>query len=266
MKKLTRRSYNRKIVVFGLSIFMSIAMVSTGFAAWVMSAAASQNANGSVSVGTISSTAITIDIDKWDEDEEIWSGDILSFDAVENDASGRIRAGADSEESDAQKYENLTMVISGTVSDATVAGGKVTMTITLPKGITSAITNKYLTLKSESANYAVDEATGKASFTVVLNTTQGDGMEGTFTYTLEFGWGDFFGGVNPCYFYDGEQDASDRTTGESSVSGTSISDAQMKTEMTEFRAMLVEAAEGAENVETLPYSGTIEILISASAN
>lgn len=37
MAKLTRNSYKRKIILFGVIVFMSIALISTGFAAWVMS-------------------------------------------------------------------------------------------------------------------------------------------------------------------------------------------------------------------------------------
>ena len=36
-QKLTRKSYKRNIIVFGLMFFMGIALVSTGFAAWVLS-------------------------------------------------------------------------------------------------------------------------------------------------------------------------------------------------------------------------------------
>ena len=35
--KLTRKHYNRKILSFGLVLFLAVALLSTGFAAWIMS-------------------------------------------------------------------------------------------------------------------------------------------------------------------------------------------------------------------------------------
>lgn len=37
MAKLTKNSYKRKVILFGVLLFMSIALISTGFAAWIMS-------------------------------------------------------------------------------------------------------------------------------------------------------------------------------------------------------------------------------------
>ena len=51
--KLTRKSYNRRIFTFGTLVFLSAALMSTGFATWIMSKDASQNQTGNVTMGTI---------------------------------------------------------------------------------------------------------------------------------------------------------------------------------------------------------------------
>ena len=50
MVKLTRNSYKRKIILFGVLIFASIALISTGFAAWIMSANASKDKDGNITL------------------------------------------------------------------------------------------------------------------------------------------------------------------------------------------------------------------------
>ena len=36
MVKMTRKSYKRRKIILGVSLFSSVALVSTGFAAWVL--------------------------------------------------------------------------------------------------------------------------------------------------------------------------------------------------------------------------------------
>ena len=56
--RYTRKSYKRKVVMFGLSIFMAIALSATGFAAWVISNDTENAQTGQVTVGAISDRAI----------------------------------------------------------------------------------------------------------------------------------------------------------------------------------------------------------------
>ena len=70
--KLTRKSYNRRIFTFGALVFLSIALMSTGFATWVMSQNATQNMEGGVNVGTITDGALEFTKEK-NEDELVKS-------------------------------------------------------------------------------------------------------------------------------------------------------------------------------------------------
>ena len=54
MSKITRQSYKRKKIVMGFALFGAIGLVSTGFAAWVLSGSTDKSSETSLSVGTVS--------------------------------------------------------------------------------------------------------------------------------------------------------------------------------------------------------------------
>ena len=58
--KLTRKSYRRKLIMFGAAIFMSLALTATGFAAWVLSQDTSVDAGGNGEVGIVSDNELKI--------------------------------------------------------------------------------------------------------------------------------------------------------------------------------------------------------------
>lgn len=249
MRKLTRRSYNRKLIVFGLVLLMAIGMISTGFAAWVMSSVNNADADAGVTVGTISDASMTVTIDQWKKEDgdstEKWYGDVLSFDAKNGDNVGRIRAdGTDAD-------EQLTMTISGKVTNV-AALGQLTLTIKLPDSLAAAIEAKYIALDDTNASYSAGTLTvtkDSLNYTLV-----DDSANATFSYTLTFEWGEFFGGMNPCEFYDSTVATRD------GVTGASITDENMKTEMNAFRAAITGSSEND------PYTGTIDITVAATTN
>ena len=75
MAKLTRNSYKRKIILFGVFVFMSIALISTGFAAWVMSQNAKEEVSGNVNVSTMTDASVSIKIYQSDNLGAIWQKD-----------------------------------------------------------------------------------------------------------------------------------------------------------------------------------------------
>ena len=245
MRKLTRRSYNRKLIVFGLVLLMAIGMISTGFAAWVMSSVNNANADANVTVGTISDASMTVTIDQWDEEAGEWTGDVLSFDARKGDNEGRIRAdGTDAD-------EQLTMTISGKVTNV-AALGQLTLTVKLPDSLAAAIEAKYIAIDDSDASYSAGTLTvTKESLNYTL---VDDNANATFSYTLTFEWGEFFGGMNPCDFYDSTVATRD------GVTGASITDENMKTEMDLFRKTITGDATNAT------YTGTIDITVAATTN
>ena len=81
--------------MLGLSLFISVGLITTGFSAWLISAVNGANANGDlVDVGTISADSVDIYIDQWTkgqgEQTESWKGEIIRFDAKDGDTTGRV--------------------------------------------------------------------------------------------------------------------------------------------------------------------------------
>lgn len=199
MAKITRKSYRRKRVVLGAVLLGGVALVSTGFAAWVLSANASETLPSNVKVGVISDTDMTIELDGSS------MGQTISFNAPSTDTTGRIRYG-----SDEIGAENLTITVSGTITNATYLD-HLSIKMDTITAITNAISADYIALVNEDGWYGNE-------FTI---STTGEGSTKTFSYELGFKWGGAFGNVNPSIYYD---DA-----------GSTIPDADMKTQLAAFK-------------------------------
>jgi len=252
MRKLTRRSYNRKLLVFGLSMFMAVAMISTGFAAWVMSSSDPADTKGGVTVGVVQNDMMLIKIEGHDEETGKLNVAPLLFDAKKDDNTGRVKALPGSE-------ENLSFTVSGYVTNASNVSN-VIFTIKLPEGLRDAVKQTYIEITSEG-NY--DKETGVLTHEVPLGSEYAEkpGSK-TFTYTLTFAWGDYFGGLNPSEFYDSTEKK--RIVDEEEVGdvGADIDPEVMEEEMEDFAEALRGGltADGEEPV--LSYSGNIDITVS----
>ena len=201
MAKITRKSYRRKRVVLGAVLLGGVALVSTGFAAWVLSANANETISSNVKVGVISDNEMTIELN------DSSMGQTISFNAPSTDTTGRIRYG-----SDEIGAENLTITVSGKIRNATYLN-HLSIKMDTIASITNAINANYIALVNEDGWYGNE-------FTI--NTIDG-GEESTktFSYELGFKWGTAFGGVNPSIYYD---DA-----------GKTVSDAEMKSQLVAFK-------------------------------
>lgn len=221
MAKLTRKSYQRKAMVVGATAFAGIALVATGFAAWVISSSATKNVPSNVQVGTISEKSIEITDVKFKEVGE-GTRDYFSFEPVKTDLSGRVRYdGKD-------HYENLSLVVTGKYKPAsyvnnfsiglrmgTVDGenftpdtgaekriedaAKVSNYIKLPACWAGATTGgDGVTFNTKGTEFTSTDGNGKI-------TVGADGVA-SFTYTISFEWGDHFKdgskNLNPSEFYD----------------------------------------------------------------
>lgn len=223
MAKLTRKSYQRKAMVVGATAFAGIALVATGFAAWVISSSATKNVPGNVQVGTISEKSIEITDVKFKEVGE-GTRDYFSFEPVKTDLSGRVRYdGKD-------HYENLSLVVTGKYKPAsyvnnfsiglrmgTVDGENFTPDTGAEKRIEDAANvSKYIKLPAcwagaTKGGDGVKFNTNGAGFTAPDGngkiTVDGDGLA-TFEYTISFEWGEHFKdgtkNLNPSEFYDSD--------------------------------------------------------------
>ena len=264
MRKLTRRSYNRKLIVFGLAIFLAFGMISTGFAAWLISSAATEEADAPVEVDKIDDESFELTIEQLDEAGTEWDGALLSFDAKKEDTTGRVQFQTNGENDGG---EQLELLLSGTVTNIGALGVQpetttksIKVDITLPASIVAAINADYLTASytvgTAKTDINVDGKTGDQTITVWIVPTANaqDATKGDFAITLKFGWGDAFNGKNPCEYYDLDE------------TGKNVTNEDMKTALTEFRATLVGIQTDDPDVLTKAYEGKIKFTVTASAS
>ena len=234
---MTRRSYKRKIITMGISIFSALALFATGFASWVLSSGAEEKVEGNVSVGTVSDNSVTfgtVTIEPTNAN--------ISFNPAENDTTGRVRWDGTHAESlsvtfevPITGYENIdTLTVALQVPDniakaaAFGVGGYHPSKdnqhyLVLPECTTNRYEYKEVT-EGDSTQYVLEAATptkGVALLNPAFTSTDGalcyapgEGYSDTWsiteqddgthllTYTVNFKWGNYFGGQNPSIFFD----------------------------------------------------------------
>lgn len=175
MAKLTRNSYKRKIILFGVIVFMSIALISTGFAAWVMSQEKKQSTSGNVTVGAVTEGNIEVILDPLTVKD-------FKFEPKESDTTGRVR-------NDGTNFVSLTVTVTGTIKNTQFLK-EATIKMNVKDAVKQAETAGYIILP-ECANSEV-----------VLTLTESGTNEKKFSYNITFKWGSKFGGENPGEYYD----------------------------------------------------------------
>ena len=238
MKKFTRKFYNKKLVALGLSAFMGIGLISTGFAAWVMSKDANTTPSGNVNVAVItdSSAQIVLTGDVTGDVNSGWTlNDAFSFDAPTNDNQGRIRFGG------AGKGEDLEVTITGQLTgNEGVDYDLIAQLVEYPQAIKDAIQQEYLEWYSEDTNYTTAKPLSMDA-------------QGNFSMTIRFKWGAKFGWMNPSKYYDEHED------------GKKILDDVMNAELQAFHKVIsagLTAKQGDETIEN--YSGVFKVTLTAT--
>ena len=200
--RLTRSSYRRKIITFGVSVFTSLALIATGFASYVLSTGAEKDKTGNVEVGVVTEASIGVGNITFAEA----TGDTVSFNPRTEDTSGKVRYDA-TDVTSTVNYENMSITFSATVSNISILDA-ITVEMTVPAGVQAAADAGYIVLP-ECVGEAVTivdngtvttDTTGGDAWTWTVS-TQNDGTA-TFTYTINFAWGDSFGGMNPGDYFD----------------------------------------------------------------
>lgn len=254
MKKYTRRHYNKKLLALGLSAFMGIGLISTGFAAWVMSKDENVEANGNVNVAVMKDSSISLTL--WDPtdigtkeltkdaDGKYQLTDTFSFDAEKDDNTGRMRyEGAEN------GGEDLTVTIYGTIEKKDI-DYSLKAELILPETVDAAISAGYLKISDETQAMLNDE--------IELN------PDGSFTIVIKLEWGDFFNGKNPSIYYD---EVCDGSTDEEPL-GDAISDDKMQEQMLTFWKVLT-GKDDIENISNIPsdytFDGKMTVKLTATA-
>lgn len=175
MAKLTRNSYKRKIILFGVIVFMSIALISTGFAAWVMSQEKKESLKGNVTVGAVTEGNIKITLDELKVKD-------FKFEPTKDDISGRVR-------NDGTNFESLKVTVTGTIENTQFLK-EATIKMNVEEAVEQAATAGYIVLPT-----CVEKEQ-------TLTLTDAGENTKKFSYDVEFTWGEKFGNENPGLYYD----------------------------------------------------------------
>ena len=214
-KKLTRSAYKRKMILFGLALFLSIGLISTGFATWMMSSSAKSESNGNVAIGVIQSANVSFEEIKVYRNNEYYDaendqygtevvlvtdlehnleGGFFSFEPHLSDLTGRVHAGESEYGS-----ESLSLTIKGVVGPIDVLKD-VTISMELSASVQKAVEVGYIEIPSVAEKNVV------LTYGHGLEFAEGSTTNLEFEYTIEFKWGSAFNHLNPGIYFD--EDAS----------------------------------------------------------
>lgn len=247
MAKLTRKSYQRKAMVVGATAFAGIALMATGFAAWVISSSTTKPLDGTVNIGVIKAQEIKINA--------TLSTDKFSFEPKKDDTTGRVRW-------DGTNFESLTTTLTGDFSPASYVNKfTVQLRIGTEEEIDAAGTGKtvwetnfetaagtaknYITLPEEVwCKEKVFDISGLSNKAETTDTKE-------FSQVISFGWGTAFAGMNPSEYYDKNE------------TGKKVTDEALKQTMDDFYAVMTKGtAETAK--DTIPFRVIIKADTSAA--
>lgn len=241
---MTRNSFKRKAIIFGVMIFMSIALISTGFAAWIISTNASKEETGNIKVGVITEKSIEVL-------GVTLSEKTFAFEPLKSDTSGRLRG------------DGVTECVMETVVTAYVTHTEYLKTLNIQlkldaaPGVKEAAKQGYIELP-ESAE--IKDVTTKL---VALGDSTEDaaykapeyGTVKKLVYTITFKWGSKFDKENPGIYFDLPK-YSDKTQ------ETYITDATMKETMTTFRKTMYGLDNDNPSATDLKFTVVLEAIAS----
>ena len=220
----------KKDLVMFTSVFASLAILSTGFAAWVISGGEEQTKEiGDIVVDTVQDNRHKLTIEEADTDTENSGKIIFGRPEKQENTNAWLKSNSD------DKIEKLSTFFKVTVTNA---AGKATDSIfgtkTFAEDVASedeqhknvyatALSNKYVGAvpSVEFVSEASDTATEVTTLTKV-----GDSEDGVVYIRLKFSWGVHFESKNPYEFYSTKElndikakDAVDSLTAMQTLSG-----------------------------------------------
>lgn len=226
MAKLTRKSYKRKKIAFAAVILGGVALVSSGFAAWVLSADATGNATGGVTVGEVKDASLEMTITRqeynfetsnWDNKPDDLNGAKFCFEPKKNDVQGTPAIGQTQNRvfNDGTNFEQMEIryvVAVSSMNEKAFKELKVQMeeTTTDKKIDTAVNTQKWVTAPKSYVGGGVTIASTDITTTQEVNKVQASSSDiaggKKYTWTIvfsdSFGWGETFKGTNPGNYFD----------------------------------------------------------------
>lgn len=197
-KKKTRS----KVIAASIAILSSAAVVSTGFAAWVISGGDSKQAEGTIAADTVSDAVHTLSELTWDT-----NGGKISFGAPETSTGGAFLNYTG--EIREKLVATGTFTVSNLTSGWTIDGLFDTSVLKVTEK-TTAVYPKDGEYVCKLPSYTEGPADSKKPGVYVevgTGTTVGTAVEtGNFKLSVVFGWGSKTGHTNPFTYYQTKDD------------------------------------------------------------
>lgn len=229
MKKVTRHAFSKKAIMITASLFVTLALITTGFAAWLISSGASGEGTGNITTATIDDAHLGLTVAMAE------GKDFVCFGPQADDKVPHIMYDPPKDGKKDDK-EVLTATVTGTIKNyvrlkefnitikisdkaLTAAGYEWTET---GEGSSKSRTYTYSAEKAYIAlpGYAVDtdgrflplpSDTSKTTAPKTISaedsmfTAGANANEKNFTFDVTFGWGEKFKGCNPGKYLDREE-------------------------------------------------------------
>lgn len=228
MKKVTRHAFSKKAIMITASLFVTLALITTGFAAWLISSGASGEGTGNITTATIDDARLGLTVAMAE------GKDFVCFGPQADDTVPHIMYEAP-KEGEKDDKEVLTATVTGTIKNYDrLKEFNITIKIS-DKALTAAgytwtetnegsLKNRTYTYNAGNAcislpEYAVDTdgrflplPSDTSKTTAPKTISAGDSMftdgatenEKKFTFDVTFGWGEKFEGCNPGRYLDRE--------------------------------------------------------------
>lgn len=229
MKKVTRHAFSKKAIMITASLFVTLALITTGFAAWLISSGASGEGTGNITTATIDDARLGLTVAMAEGKDFVCFGP-QADDNVPDIRYKKPKAGEKDDK------EVLTATVTGTINNYDRLE-KFNITIKISdKALTAAgytwtetnegsLKSRTYTYNAEKAyislpEYAVDtdgrflplpsDPDNKTTAPKTISAGNSMFTDGTtenekkFTFDVTFGWGEKFEGCNPGKYLDRE--------------------------------------------------------------
>lgn len=209
MKKFKKKTRS-KMIAASIAILSSAAVVSTGFAAWVISGGDTETANGTIKADQVSNENHLIDGLSKDAQSIVFGGPSAE-DINKNQSLVAVNSRWLTNEEHTEKLSaEWTFNVSGLQSEA---AGKETKLFDIafkeddPVGkgdasFANAVTNKYVSNLPEWGKSFVTEAGTASGIYLVAGRYDSTSKKMSYTLTVVFAWGEIFGNMNPYFYYN----------------------------------------------------------------
>lgn len=227
MKKVTRHAFSKKAIMITASLFVTLALITTGFAAWLISSGKTGESTGNITTATIDDARLGLTVAMAEGKDFVCFGP----QADDDHPDIRYKPPVGDEKDD---KEVLTATVTGTIKNY-VRLEKFNITIKISDKALKAAgytwpetgeSSRTYTYNADNAyislpEYAVDMdgrflplPSDPSKTTAPKTISAGDSMftdgatenEKKFTFDVTFGWGEKFKGRNPGRYLDREVD------------------------------------------------------------